>query len=323
MFSRRHPVLFFLLILAVCATVVCVGGLLVVFSVTRLMAGSAITFQEQPGNIGIVEVTGPIVSSRQVIENIKTFRDDDAIKAIVIRVDSPGGGVGPSQEIFREVVKTRPVKTVIASLGAVAASGGYYVAAGAQAIVANPGTITGSIGVIMNHLNLTDLVQKIGIAPVVIKSGEFKDLGSPFRELGKNEKQLLQQMVDELHQQFVADMAFARDMPEEALAKLADGRVYTGQTALNLKLIDRTGNLEDAVAWAAELAGMEEKPVPVYPKDTPISIMRKMTRTLFKDLDISGAWRIISGTSSNSEITEEGVPGTGPPSMTISRRGPK
>ncbi len=96
-------------------------------------------------------------------------------------------------------------------------------------------------------------------------------------------------MVDELHQQFVADMAFARDMPEEALAKLADGRVYTGQTALNLKLIDRTGNLEDAVAWAAELAGMEEKPVPVYPKDTPISIMRKMTRTLFKDLDISGA----------------------------------
>lgn len=110
MFSRRHPVLFFLLILAVCATVVCVGGLLVVFSVTRLMAGSAITFQEQPGNIGIVEVTGPIVSSRQVIENIKTFRDDDAIKAIVIRVDSPGGGVGPSQEIFREVVKTRPVK---------------------------------------------------------------------------------------------------------------------------------------------------------------------------------------------------------------------
>ncbi len=166
--------------------------------------------------------------------------------------------MGPSQEIFREVVKTRPVKTVIASLGAVAASGGYYVAAGAQAIVANPGTITGSIGVIMNHLNLTDLVQKIGIAPVVIKSGEFKDLGSPFRELGKNEKQLLQQMVDELHQQFVADMAFARDMPEEALAKLADGRVYTGQTALNLKLIDRTGNLEDAVAWAAELAGMEE-----------------------------------------------------------------
>jgi protease-4 len=288
MFSRRHPVLFFLLMLAVCATVICVGGLLAVFSVTRLMAGSAVTFQEHPGNIGIVEVTGPIVSSRQVIENIKTFRDDQAIKAIVVRVDSPGGGVGPSQEIFREVMKTRPVKTVVASMGSVAASGGYYVAAGAQAIVANPGTITGSIGVIMNHLNLTDLVQKIGIAPVVIKSGEFKDLGSPFRELEKNEKQLLQQMVDELHQQFVSDMAQARNMSAETMAGLADGRVYTGQTALNLNLIDRTGNLEDAVVWAAELAGMDDEPVPVYPKDTPISLLRKMSRALFKDLDISG-----------------------------------
>jgi protease-4 len=288
MFSRRHPVLFFLLMLAVCTTVICVGGMLVVFSISRTMLTSAVTFQGHKGNIGIVEVTGPIVSSRQVIENIKTFRDDDAIKAIVIRVDSPGGGVGPSQEIFRELMKTRPVKTMVASMGSVAASGGYYVAAGAPAIVANPGTITGSIGVIMQQINLTELVKKIGISPVVIKSGEFKDLASPFRELEKNEKQLLQQMVDELHQQFVSDMAQARNMSDEAMAELADGRVYTGQTALNLSLIDRMGNLEDAVAWAAELADMDEDPVPVYPKDTPISILRKMTETLFKDLDISG-----------------------------------
>jgi protease-4 len=177
---------------------------------------------------------------------------------------------------------------MVASMGSVAASGGYYVAAGAPAIVANPGTITGSIGVIMQQINLTELVKKIGISPVVIKSGEFKDLASPFRELEKNEKQLLQQMVDELHQQFVSDMAQARNMSDEAMAELADGRVYTGQTALNLSLIDRMGNLEDAVAWAAELADMDEDPVPVYPKDTPISILRKMTETLFKDLDISG-----------------------------------
>ncbi len=288
MFSRRHPILFFLLIIAACGTVVCVGGMLVIFSISRMMATTAGTFQEPGGNIGIVEVTGPILSSRQVIENIKTFRDDDRIKAIVVRVDSPGGGVGPSQEIFRELMKTRPVKTVIASMGSVAASGGYYVSAGAQAIMANPGTITGSIGVIMEHVNLTELAQKIGISPLVIKSGEFKDLGSPFRDLADNERQLLQQLVDELHQQFVSDAARARDIAEPTMAEIADGRIYTGQTALDLNLIDRTGNLDDAVVWAAELAEIDQEPVPVYPRDNPISVLRKMTRTLLKDLDISG-----------------------------------
>lgn len=288
MFSRRHPILFFLLVLTTCATVLCVGGMLVVFSISRMMFTTAGTFYEPKGNIGIVEVTGPILSSKQVIENIKTFRDDDDIKAIVVRVDSPGGGVGPSQEIFRELMKTRPVKTVIASMGSVAASGGYYIASGAQAIVANPGTITGSIGVIMEHVNLTELVQKIGISPMVIKSGEFKDLGSPFRELGDNERQLLQQLVDELHQQFVSDVAQARNIAKQTMAEIADGRIYTGQTALGLNLIDRMGNLEDAVVWAAELAEIDQEPVPVYPKDSPISVLRKMTQTLFKDLNISG-----------------------------------
>jgi len=288
MFSRRHPILFFLLILTACATVLCVGGMLVVFSVSRMVFTTAGTFHESKGNIGIVEVTGPILSSRQVIENIKIFRDDDDIKAIVVRVDSPGGGVGPSQEIFRELMKTRPVKTVVASMGSVAASGGYYIAAGAQAIVANPGTITGSIGVIMEHVNLTELVQKIGISPLVIKSGEFKDLGSPFRELGDNERQLLQELVDELHQQFVSDAARARNIEKQTMGDIADGRIYTGQTALDLNLVDRMGNLDDAVVWAAELAEMDHEPVPVYPKDNPISVLRKMTQTLFKDLNISG-----------------------------------
>lgn len=288
MFSRRHPILFFLLILSACATVLCVGGMLVVFSVSRMVFTTAGTFHESKGNIGIVEVTGPILSSRQVIENIKIFRDDDDIKAIVVRVDSPGGGVGPSQEIFRELMKTRPVKTVVASMGSVAASGGYYIAAGAQAIVANPGTITGSIGVIMEHVNLTELVQKIGISPLVIKSGEFKDLGSPFRELEDNERQLLQELVDELHQQFVSDAARARNIEKQTMGDIADGRIYTGQTALDLNLVDRMGNLDDAVVWAAELAEMDQEPVPVYPKDNPISVLRKMTQTLFKDLNISG-----------------------------------
>jgi protease-4 len=289
MFSRRHPILFFLLILAAFATVISTGAMLAVFSISRMMVTTAVSFEEPQGNIGVVEVTGPILSSKQVIENIKKFREDDVIKAIVIRVDSPGGGVGPSQEIFTELMRTRPVKTVVASMGSVAASGGYYVAAGAQAIVASPGTITGSIGVIMEHVNLTELVGKIGISPVVIKSGEFKDLGSVFRELTDAERQLLQQLVDELHLQFVSDAARARNMSTEAMAEIADGRVYTGQTALDMNLIDRMGNLEDAVALAAELAEMDEDPVTVYPKDNPISVLRKLTQTLLKDLDISGA----------------------------------
>jgi protease-4 len=289
MFSRRHPILFFLLILAAFATVISTGAMLAVFSISRMMVTTAVSFEEPQGNIGVVEVTGPILSSKQVIENIKKFREDDVIKAIVIRVDSPGGGVGPSQEIFTELMRTRPVKTVVASMGSVAASGGYYVAAGAQAIVASPGTITGSIGVIMEHVNLTELVGKIGISPVVIKSGEFKDLGSVFRELTDAERQLLQQLVDELHLQFVSDTARARNMSTEQMAGIADGRVYTGQTALDMNLIDRMGNLEDAVALAAELAEMDEDPVTVYPKDNPISVLRKLTQTLLKDLDISGA----------------------------------
>lgn len=289
MFSRRHPVLFFLLAMTAFTTVMFLGGVILILSVSRMMAGTTTAFQETRGNVGVIEVTGPIFSSKQVVENIKTFRDDEKIRAIIIRVNSPGGGVGPSQEIFRELMKTRNTKTVVASMGSVAASGGYYIAAGADKIVANPGTITGSIGVIMEYVNLAELAKKIGISPVVIKSGEFKDLGSPLRELGDTEEKLLQDLVDELHRQFVLDMARARDIPDAQMAALADGRIYTGQTALGLNLIDRLGNLDDAIQWAGELAGIDDKLVPVYPKDTPISLLRKIVQTLFKEIDISGA----------------------------------
>ncbi|MCF8091643.1 MAG: signal peptide peptidase SppA [Desulfotignum sp.] len=288
MFSRRHPVLFFLIIMAACATVMFLGVVVLLFAGSRMMTATTAAFDESGGNIGIIEVTGPILSSKQVIENIQTFREDDKIQAIIIRVDSPGGGIGPSQEIFRELMKTRKVKKIIASMGSVAASGGYYVAAAAQKIVANPGTITGSIGVIMEYVNIMELAEKIGISPVVIKSGEFKDMGSPLRKLGDNEKKLLQQLVDELHLQFVSDAALARNMSEKDMAALADGRIYTGQTALDLNLIDRLGNLDDAVQWAGELAEIDGKLVPVYPKETPISLLRKIAQTLFKDLNISG-----------------------------------
>jgi protease-4 len=173
-------------------------------------------------------------------------------------------------------------------MGSVAASGGYYIASACEKIVANPGTITGSIGVIMEYANLMEIAKKIGISPVVIKSGQFKDIGSPLRELKDSEKKLLQALVDELHLQFVTDAATARGMDVEAMAALADGRVYTGQNALTLKLIDRLGNLDDAVQLAGEMANIQGKLIPVYPKEDKITFIKKLADTLFKDINITG-----------------------------------
>lgn len=240
------------------------------------------------GNVGIVEINGIILSSKKIIENIKTFRDDDSIKAIILRIDSPGGGIGPSQEIYREVMKTKRDKKIITSMGSVAASGGYYIASATNKIIANAGTLTGSIGVIMEYANIEEIAKKIGISPVVIKSGKFKDIGSPLRELNDSERKILQDLVNELHLQFVNDAAKARGIDVETMLTLADGRVYTGQKALDLNLIDRLGNLDDAVQWVGELAGIKEKLKPVYPKEDKITFIKRLADTLFKDLNISG-----------------------------------
>ena len=289
MFARRHPFLFFLSVVCGCMTLGFLGivGLAMMGSfVMNTQINTAMGGTE--GNIGVVEVMGPILSSKEIIDDIREFRENDSIKAIILRVDSPGGGIGPSQEIYRELMKIRQKKKVIASMGSVAASGGYYIAAATQGIVANPGTITGSIGVIMEYANLMEIAKKIGISPVVIKSGEFKDMGSPLRDLSQKEKQLFQDLVDELHNQFVSDAAAARNMDVSVMAKLADGRIYSGQTAMKLKLVDRLGNLDDAVQWAGQLAGIEGDLTPVYPREDKITFIRKLTETLLKDINITG-----------------------------------
>ena len=180
MFARRHPFLFFLCVICACFTfgLVAVSGIAVLgaFAVNTKISGA---IAAPRGNIGVVEVTGPILSSKKIIKDLKEFMDDDAIKAIIVRVDSPGGGIGPSQEIFRGINKAKKVKKVVTSMGALAASGGYYAAAGADKIMANPGTLTGSIGVILSYTNYQEVLNKIGLSPVVVKSGEFKDMGSP------------------------------------------------------------------------------------------------------------------------------------------------
>jgi protease-4 len=218
------------------------------------------------GKIAVVEIRGVIAQSSGIIEEIHQHQEDDGVKAIVLRIDSPGGGVGPSQEIYREVLKTRKKKKVITSMGSVAASGGYYIASASDLIVANPGTITGSIGVVMQFTNFEDLMKKIGIKGVVLKSGEYKDAGSPFRPMTPEERKLLQGVIDNVQQQFVQAVAEGRRLDKTKVMEIADGRILTGEQAKQLGLVDQIGNLQDAIETAAKMVGIEGKPQVVYPK---------------------------------------------------------
>jgi len=218
--------------------------------------------------IAIVEVKGVISQSSGVIEDLQQYLADDGVKAIILRVDSPGGGVGPAQEIYREIMRIRSTsqKKVVTSMGSVAASGGYYIACASDRIVANPGTITGSIGVIMQFSNLEELLKKIGVKGVVLKSGEHKDIGSPFREMTPEEKRIMQEVLDNVHQQFIQAVADGRKLERAKVAQIADGRILTGEQAKNLGLVDQLGNLQDTIDIAAKMAGIEGKPNILYPK---------------------------------------------------------
>ncbi len=214
--------------------------------------------------VGVIEVNGVINDSSQIIEDIKAFRDNNSIKAIVLRIDSPGGGVGASQEIYAAVKKTSDKKPIIASFASIAASGGYYIAAGATGITANPGTITGSIGVIIGYTNFQKLLEKVGLKPVVIKSGEYKDAGSPVREMTDKEKIFFETFIKNIHSQFIEAVAKGRNIERAKVEEIADGRIYSGQEALRLKLIDKIGGLEEAVEWAGKKGGIKGKIETVY-----------------------------------------------------------
>ncbi|MGO9377992.1 MAG: signal peptide peptidase SppA [Dissulfurispiraceae bacterium] len=210
--------------------------------------------------VALVRVEGPIVEAKSVVEEINGYVKDSSVRAIVIRVDSPGGGVVPSQEIYDAVKKAKAVKKVIVSMGSVAASGGYYISAPADRIVANPGTITGSIGVIMVVPNLQGLLEKVGIKTEVVKSGKHKDLASVFRGIGKEERQIIQGVMDDVHEQFIAAVAEGRKMPIDTTRKLSDGRIFSGRQAIGAGLVDEMGDLDDAVKVAGKLAGIEGEP---------------------------------------------------------------
>ncbi|MEE8259557.1 MAG: signal peptide peptidase SppA [Nitrospinaceae bacterium] len=215
--------------------------------------------------IALVEISGQITDSREIVRQLSKYRRDDDIKAILLRINSPGGAVAPSQEIYDEVLRVRADnKKIYASMGSLAASGGYYIAVAADRIFANPGTLTGSIGVIMAFANAEKLMEKIGLEPQVVKSGKYKDVGSPARKMTAEERIYLQRVVDDVHQQFIDAVVQGRNITPKQARKLADGRVFTGRQALELKMVDEMGGLEDVIVKLGEAAGIEGRPRVVW-----------------------------------------------------------
>jgi protease-4 len=213
------------------------------------------------GTIAIVEMKEEIISSENIVRQFKKFREDRSVKAIVFRIETPGGGVSASQEIYEEVKRTRDSgKPVIVSMGSIAASGGYYVACGASRIVANPGTLTGSIGVISQFLHFNQLMDKVGIASTTIKSGKFKDVGSPFRLPTDEEKKYFQEMINDVYAQFLSVVEKERKLSHEKAKALADGRVFSGARAYEVGLVDTLGTYEDAMSIAAAAANITGTP---------------------------------------------------------------
>jgi protease-4 len=225
--------------------------------------------------VALVEVDGLITGSEKVIEQIQHHVANETVRAFVIRINSPGGAVAPSQEIYEEIKKIRQIheKPVVASVSTVGASGGYYIAAAADKIVANPGSITGSIGVIIQIPNISDLLHKVGIRSVIIKSGRYKDLASATRELTPEERKLLQQLIDDIHDQFIGAVAEGRGLSRKQVEAVADGRIFSGQQALELGLVDQLGNLQDAIETAAKMGGIEGRPEIVQIREREFSLL--------------------------------------------------
>ena len=218
--------------------------------------------------IAIVNIHGMLIDSRDIVQQLSDYRHNPQIRGVILHIDSPGGAVAPAQEIYSEILKLRANhKAVYASMGTVAASGGYYIACAADYVLANPGTLTGSISAVMALNNIEELTKKIGVKPNIIKSGKFKDLGSPLRAMTPEEHILLQSVVNDVHEQFVQAIAKGRGLPLSEINKIADGRIMTGQQALKLNLIDEVGGLEKTIDLLAKKIGIVGKPKVIEKKE--------------------------------------------------------
>ena len=276
---RKHPVLLgiFLLFLVGVAFFLLVYAL---GSVTEDKQSFSLN-----NKVGVVKIEGFIGDTHDVVEQMNQFGKDDSIKAVILRIDSPGGGVASSQEIYQAVNDLKKKKKVVASMGSVAASGGYMVACATDKIVANPGTLTGSISAVMHFANVEELLKKVGLKASVVKSGKFKDIGSPVREMTPDEKALLQDLVDDISDQFIEMVSKDRNIPKENVRKIADGRVFTGRQAHKLGLVDYLGDMGYAVTIAGEMAGIKGKPDVVYPKKKGLKFWDYFFREMFTALE--------------------------------------
>jgi len=251
----------FLIILGILAVIVITFAFLMVWLVGDSGDRTETIATGSGDRIAVVELKGVIGSSEDIVRQIKKYRDQRGVKAILLRVDSPGGGVVASQEMYEEVRKTRDGgKPVVVSMGALAASGGYYVACGGSRIVANRGTLTGSIGVISEFLQLQELFGKIGVDVKTIKAGKLKDAGSPTRKMTDADQRYFQDLMDDVHRQFMGVVERERKLSHADVVALADGRVFTGERALELRLVDTLGTYEDAIEITAALAGIPGRP---------------------------------------------------------------
>lgn len=225
------------------------------------------------GNIGIVALEGTIEDSLPTIEQLKAYEENEQVKAIVLRVNSPGGTVGASQEIHDEIKRINAHKKIVVSFGDMAASGGYYSAACAEKIVANPGTLTGSIGVIATFFVVDDVLKKLMLKWEVIKGGTLKDMASPLRKMTSEEKKVLEDMTLDIHDQFIMAVAEGRKLPKEKVIPLADGRVFSGRQAKTVGLVDELGGLEYAITLAAKISNLKDKPDPIYPQNESFGLL--------------------------------------------------
>ncbi len=219
-------------------------------------------------NVAVVPIEGTITSSDEILKQLRKFRKKSSVKAIVLRINSPGGTVAPAQEIYREIGKVRKKKPVVSSMETVGASAAYYIASNSDKIVCSAGTITGSIGVIMMLPEIHKVIEKIGVNVNVIKAGKFKDIGAGFRPLTGEERNILETFAENIHEQFIGDVAAGRKdkIDIEKLRSIADGQFFTGEKAKEMGLVDTIGNFYDAVKIAAEMGGIKTEPELVYPK---------------------------------------------------------
>jgi protease-4 len=254
--AQRHPIVRGVLVLSI----VVVLFFLASFALTVGSGGKLEGLMALGDKVGVVEVKGVISESDDVVEALKSFEKSPSVRAVVVRIESPGGGVAPSQEIYDAIRQLREEKPVVASMGGVAASGGYYVASACDTIVANPGTLTGSIGVIMELGHVEGLLPKLGVQPEIIKAGAYKDMGSIVRPMTDAERGLFQEMIDSVHTQFITAVAAGRGMDKDQVRAVADGRIFSGEQAKIAGLVDELGGFEDAIDLAAEKAGIEGEP---------------------------------------------------------------